>query len=147
MGYYKVDPAEDARKDVELQNSVLNQGNVFKSKKYYSKNHHAKIIRRLSLGVVFTISILLALAFFNIIDANDAQMNILLAIYSLLVSCIYFFVSLTLNYTEHQKIEYDFYFDLYSKQSSISSFGEETQKQVAASNPPPYTENEKDGDS
>jgi len=120
MSYFIVDPKEDAEKDVELYKKQKEERNnptanipkdfedSLNSKKYYSKNKAAKIMRILSLAMVGVGFLLLLVVTFT--QSTDANLGIVLGVYSILFTSVTFFVSFNMSYTEHQKEEYDFYY-------------------------------------
>jgi len=128
MSFFCVDPKKDAKIDVQLYRkekekkkknpSPANISKDFKddpnSKKYYSKNKAANIMRILAFVMVAVGFSLLSVVIFN--QSTDANLGIVLGGYSILLTAVVFFVSFNMSYTEHQKEEYDFYYDKFLKE-------------------------------
>ncbi|WP_214764576.1 hypothetical protein [Exiguobacterium sp. s141] len=118
MSMFTVNPKEDAMKDAFRQGTVRNTLGNFNSKKYYLKNKALSNLRKWALvlallcyALFFTVSISMYVS--ENVAFDWGIFGVLLGTFSILISSAFFFISFSMQYSEHQKEEYDFYFDYY----------------------------------
>jgi len=126
MSFYNVNPREDAEKDVRLQKKSLHIEGEFNSKKYYVKNKSVRQMRNWAFVLVI-VGFLILIGVMNF-DYVDDKFALALSVYSILLSGVIFFVSFNINYTEHQKEAYDFYYDKLLEEINKNSDTKEASK-------------------
>lgn len=126
MSFYNVNPREDAEKDVRLQKKSLHIEGEFNSKKYYVKNKSVRRMRNWAFVLVI-VGFLILIGVMNF-DYVDDKFALALSVYSILLSGVIFFVSFNINYTEHQKEAYDFYYDKLLEEINKNSDAKEVSK-------------------